>query len=173
MAAKKNHTAPNPETAPAPEKKASVGRNLTGFAGQTMVALLGTTAVAPFRGLEIALAMTGQTIQLIGITIETAGLGVSWVGCQVGRPGDAIGQAARLGNERVRAWRTRTQPQELGDYVPITCATRRTTDDQVAALKAKAKGFAKGFGQAFTNATEAPALEAPAAEAHAQTPAEA
>jgi hypothetical protein len=158
----------NPTPNPTPEKKPGIGRNLTGFTGQVLVALAGTSAVAPFRALEIALTMTGATVQVVGQVIATTGLGISWVGLQTGRPGDLVGQAARQVNERVRAWRTQTAPQELGDYVPITCGPRHATRRGVEEMKAKAKEYVQAAKACFAenaarNAAEA--AEVPAAPA--------
>lgn len=164
----------NPTPNPTPEKKPGFGRNLAGFTGQTLVLLTGTTAVAPFRAVELALAMTGQMVQLAGVTIETVGLGISWVGVQTGRPGDLAGQAARQVNERVRAWRTQTPVEELGEYIPITCGPRQDTARKVAELRNKVREFGKMARQAFAeNAAAHQAVAVEAAARHAAEAAEA
>jgi len=127
---------PNPAPNPVPEKP-GVTRQLTGFAGQAAVALLGVGAVAPFRAAEIVLTVTGQTVQMAGAAVYMTGLGVSWVGMQTGRPGDAAGDYAGRVYDKVRAWRTLSPapPPHQGESVtePMRAVTRRC----LAEIKAK------------------------------------
>jgi hypothetical protein len=154
-----NHQ-PAPEKAPA---KPGFGRNLAGFTGQALVALLGVGAVAPFRATEILLTATGQTVQLVGAGIYCTGLGISWVGGQVGRPGDAAGAYAHHLGQKVKGWRT-GQPQPESPAVPFTAYLRESTSRQLAAVKEQ---FRQGMAElrAAVPSEPAPTAEpAPAAE---------
>jgi len=147
---KKNHTVPNPETTP--EKKSGVGRNLAGFTGQAMVALLGIGAVAPFRATEIVLTVAGQTVQMAGAAIYCTGLGVSWVGLQAGRPGDAAGDYAGHVYDKVRAWRTQTPVPPPHSREPVTAPLRAITTRTLAEVKAKVNEARQAAKTAYTEA---------------------